>query len=283
MKQLDQPPTPPAQPQEPHPRRHVGLVVGILCLVAILFVALYLAQHRPPATPQTYGGPQTANDVLWQVVTDPSGGVWATGIRYDKALSQPNVQPLSTFILHLEHGRWVTSHVFDWSAGLAVSALAMVGSDEGWAVGTMTTTNHAVLLHDDHGTWTTLPLHPAGALNAVVMVSPSEGWAVGGTPGKNGSALILHFTAGTWTQIVSPVTGILQSISMVSASEGWAAGNGGATLLHYTHGTWTNVPLASGQAPLAIAMLSAHEGWAVGVGGTILHYANGTWSKVNGV
>ena len=279
MTQMDQ--VLPAEPQQrARPRRTLMIVIAVICIAALVSTVLYLAL-RQTAAPQPYSGPQTARDVLNQVVTDPSGGVWAVGERIDRDLSQANTQPISTFVLHLEEGRWMLIKEFPWNIPdgfQGIGRIVMVSPDEGWAVGFITP-NRSLILHYDHGNWSTESVHPIGQLVDIAMVSPSEGWAVGGTPG-NGNVLLLHYSAGAWSQVVSQTAGLLQSVAMVSASEGWAAGNGGTTLLHYADGGWTDVSVPPSALPRAIAMVSASEGWAVGESGTILHYTGGVWSKI---
>jgi hypothetical protein len=155
-----------------------------------------------------------------------------------------------------------------------------------------------VVLHYDGQTWSpeSLP-DPHARITSLVMTSPTEGWAagvlprpergsVGGDATKPDNALILHYRNSTWEEqarFPGPVDSFttFNGIAMMSASEGWAVGTGGL-IVHYSQGTWTRVASPTSQALQSVAMVSAAEGWAVGDHGTVLHYARGAWSQYRG-
>lgn len=282
-----------ASEQRARPRRRILPGIVIVCVVALVATIAYLAHERATATPQPYGGAATANDFLQRVVTDPSGGAWAIGARFDQTPTVgSDAKVVSTFIIHETQGRWVMSKSLDTSTGEYINAIAMVSADEGWAVGGVNGTS-GLILHYQHGAWSEESYHPRGELNAIAMVSPTEGWAVGGMPGEDPQTglsnvkTLLHYQHGVWTTIPSATSGILQTLAMSSASEGWAAGVTGAAqypaFLRYTNGAWTPTPLLADVPPpnaiLAIAAPSASEAWALATNGELLHFYNGAWAN----
>ncbi len=157
-------------------------------------------------------------------------------------------------------------------ANTQLSDLTMVSPDEGWAVGSVSST-----------------------------VSSSGGGAVTPTPSQqspeSARALILHFHNCTWTPVATNYPGArLSSISMDSANDGWAVGDtlGKPLALHYTNGAWTSVMLSE-QSTLQgnygeVRMRSSDEGWIVvestngqqgNISSGLLHLAYGHWSTVN--
>ena len=113
------------------PRRRMLVVLTALCLVALLGVFLYFRVFHSPSLPSAYQGQDTLSDDLAQIVTDPSGGVWAVGVRFDKPLSANPGRVDSTFLLHYEQGAWVKSYVLPSSGSLGISSVAMVSPHEG--------------------------------------------------------------------------------------------------------------------------------------------------------
>ncbi|HEY3993137.1 MAG TPA: hypothetical protein VGM01_09690 [Ktedonobacteraceae bacterium] len=149
--------------------------------------------------------------------------------------------------------------------------LAMVSTDEGWAIGDDTANNQrGVILHYVNGQWAQVSnLYATGVLWGIFMLSSSDGWIVGD------QGVILHYDGQNWRKVQSPVTTALGSVFMLSPTEGWAAGD---ALLHYSNGVWTRVANAPGFI-YQIQMLSSTEGWAVGPN-TMLHYSNGAWTPI---
>ncbi len=179
-----------------------------LCLVALGVALLHAAASRPPTpTPPTpYGGSDTANDDLEQVVTDPMGGVWVVGLHYDRRLvvGEPGGTLLSSFVLHDEDGTWIKRYVLP-SSLTGLGTLAMTSPSEGWLLGQAD--RHGLVVHYTGGIGTT-----AGApqfLTDVAMVSANEGWAVG----DKGS--ILHDVAGEWDVTASPTSAQLRGVVMI--------------------------------------------------------------------
>jgi hypothetical protein len=167
-------------------------------------------------------------------------------------------------------------------AHITLTAIAPLGTDDGWAVGTATDPQHqesppsAVMLRLRNCHWAPegAPI-PHAQLSDISMVTVNEGWAVGATmtldttPLSNGQPanvweasrpLVLHYTGGSWqtAQVSAGPKTSAEQVKMVSATEGWmllydgkrlTTVNGvyglwyGLSLQHYLNGTWTNVPL----------------------------------------
>jgi photosystem II stability/assembly factor-like uncharacterized protein len=268
----------------------------VLCAVMVIAAVAFVAWSHRPVTLQPYGGAATANDELIRVTVDPSGGVWAIGLRYDRDPSASGARLLSTLIIHGEQGHWVIAKSFDAINDVSITDLAMVSPTEGWAVGSVFGSNaYGVILHYQDGGWSEESFHPRGMLTAIAMVSPTEGWAVGGDPQPNGAATILHYSDGGWAPVdlQAPITGQLAAISMTSADAGWAAGTTSTPandfsliLLRYDQGQWSSAPAPSGSGtsasdqPDVVAALAApapDDVWAVGL--EFRHFARGAWSS----
>ncbi|HUT56097.1 MAG TPA: hypothetical protein VM658_22085 [bacterium] len=217
-------------------------------------------------------------------------------------------------ILHYSGGQW--SEVAEPEAGsdLTLKSVYFPSVDEGWAVGVDTqhisswSYDHAVMWHYSSGAWSVVDLSGLGLetsdLRSVHFTSAGEGWAVG--VGESSAeryvdfGLILHYSGGAWSLVSAPLDIYddmeLNSVQFTSADEGWAVGLDwfyGSAILHYSQGVWTaeDVPALG----LDDGMLNSvffptdDEGWAVGNGwdgwspfspGTVLHYHDGSWSRV---
>jgi photosystem II stability/assembly factor-like uncharacterized protein len=120
-----------------------------------------------------------------------------------------------------------------------LNGVAMVSTEEGWAVG-----SHGpqpAILHYHGGAWTESALPDSlsgGNLHHISVVSASEGWSVGD------GGMFLHYTNGTWSKAETPAEistdSYVRSVDMLSPAEGWALADGepnaGSTLLHYAGG-----------------------------------------------
>jgi hypothetical protein len=65
--------------------------------------------------------------------------------------------------------------------------IEMLGEDDGWAVGGLSESKPAVIMHYQGGNWVSATCPISGVLRAVDMVSPTEGWSAG-----------FHFPNGQW-------------------------------------------------------------------------------------
>ncbi|HEY7093161.1 MAG TPA: zf-HC2 domain-containing protein [Ktedonobacterales bacterium] len=184
-----------------------------------------------------------------------------------------------------------------------ITAIAPLGTDDGWAVGTIADPRHyeappsAVLLRLRNCHWAPVgtPI-PHAALSDIAMATADEGWAVGVTYAQNvtlsdgtrqwdwDQPLVLHYVHGFWQTVkvsAGPKTNV-EKVKMVSANEGWmllydgkhpitvsgvSALQYGHSLLHYLNGTWTNVPLDFPHPSMSVGDLDARapgEVWLVG-------------------
>ncbi len=259
-------------------------------------------------------------------MTSPTEG-WAVGdaiLRYQNSVWTPVSTPAHDFflfsitapswaggwavggagtIMHYNNGLW---KVVTPVPHIDLYGLAMIASNEGWAVGSGGSAGN--ILHYQDGQWQVARApDPQAALGAITMVSADEGWAVGhdrsGTTGY-----ILHYLNGRWLEVPSPTRVFLLGITMVSSTEGWAVGSQG-TILHYLNNQWSvSAPIVPARTVTpasldltrfilnSISMVSPDEGWAVGVtrlhtasasdtlpeygDPVILHYSQGQWRPV---
>ena len=172
--------------------------------------------------------------------------------------------------------------------GLIFLDIAFADAQNGWAVGEFETIMHTA---DGGKTWTPqmggkranfkLP-----ALFAVRFIDAQHGWAAG----QGGTLLRTDNGGATWQPVTAPSTSPMYSVTYGGATsssaptELWGSGEGGA-LLH--------VALGGGAPPkeqtptvfdLADLAFNGQNGVAVGLGGTIVHTADGGahWDVVTG-
>ncbi len=133
--------------------------------------------------------PHIANGRLYSFAfTSPDEG-WAVG-----TLPNTNQHPAAEsdgLIVWYHNGAWQEQTHFQGPFGQAyysLTGVAMISSDEGWAVG-----NEGVIMHYANGAWTMAQSPTGEDLSSVVMVSASEGWAIG----NHGT--ILHYQGGVWS------------------------------------------------------------------------------------
>ena len=175
--------------------------------------------------------------------------------------------------------------------------LAMVSSDEGWAVGATVDgkSSTAMIFHYQQCRWTALPqTYSDMMLDSVSMVSATEGWAVGGNPTvSTGQPLALHYTGGAWRQLAIPLpsgSGAFLIVRMLNEHEGWilAVSSKGPPynmLLHFRNGAWTPVALPFSDIT-DIAPVGVDDLWIVrgstetSVPSELAHYQAGKWSSV---
>ncbi len=191
-----------------------------------------------------------------------------------------------------------------------LSDIAMASPEDGWAVGyaaspfdtTGGDLTRALLMHYQHGTWSSQVLSIQGWLSSISMVSTTDGWAIGQS--NQVGTLLLHYDGQSWKQVAVQTHGdyMRARIQMLSATEGWAVGED--SILHYDGHTWQQqaLPASLGVGTmhsvslLGVSMLSPAEGWAVGSifpilnapppdgsdaalpDSIILHYSGGQWT-----
>lgn len=149
------------------------------------------------------------------------------------------------------HNTWNVHSSLD-AGGLGdITDLAMVSSDDGWAIGQRgldgpdkVTAGKPVpqtLYHYTHGKWQSVPLTftSAGAfvtLERIMMRSAHDGWIIGQeqnqrpgitASGIQRSTILFHYDGNTWTQVRAPeVGGDASAITGMSfvGDAGWACG-----------------------------------------------------------
>lgn len=164
-----------------------------------------------------------------------------------------------------------------------LTGLAMVSSNNGWAVGKTGTS-----LHYDGSSWSLIPSGTTADLFGVSFGPPSapsadSGFAVGGS---GGTAVALYRSGVSWTPAMAGLTGPdakqLSSVSALSPSDAWAVDAVSGAFWHWSGvaglgGGWGEVT-ATGFGLNSIFMTSSFDGWAVGAGGRIYHYTGGGWN-----
>jgi len=147
-----------------------------------------------------------------------------------------------------------------WAAGTVVKGIWMLGTTDGWAVGT-----GGQIARWNGAVWASESSPTANDLLHVQAISATDVWAVGA------SGTILHRDGTGWSAVPSGVTVALNGVYMISAIEGWAVGaiSGTEPVILYWNGlTWTQVfaqPMTGILSAIrAVWMLSSTDGWAVG-------------------
>ncbi len=188
--------------------------------------------------------------------------------------------------------------------------VAMVSSNEGWAVGynaiqdesrlpdgnLMLSIRDAVLMmHYLHGKWSPVQLPFSGKLTSISMLSATDGWAIGSL--DQGTGLFLHYDGQSWKQVLNtnaPGVDGAHRLYMLSDTDGWAINY---SVWHFDGHSWTAQPipasLEDGTQNVVviqdISMTSSTDGWAVGFlqdvttqlqipDAVILHYSGGQWT-----
>lgn len=134
-----------------------------------------------------------ANARLFGLAMVSAGDGWAVGYT-PNGTGRPPAGPQTGLIAHYQHGVWTTQSTVAGPVSdtfFFLSAVAMVSSNEGWAVG-----NEGMLLHYHDGSWSQIQSPTNKNLESVMMVSPSEGWAMG-------AGVILHYRSGAWSVVQS--------------------------------------------------------------------------------
>lgn len=158
---------------------------------------------------------------------------------------------------------------------VALRSVWMLGSTDGWSVGTLGT-----IVRWNGLAWSTETSPPGVSgviqLNAVQALTSTNVWAVG-----NGGTIIHRDGAG-WSIVPSPVTDDLNSLYMLSATEGWIVGADDATgspiLLYWDGLGWSRVypiptaPRVANDDMWDVWMVGSQDGWAVGEDGLILRF-----------
>ena len=138
---------------------------------------------------------------LKSVAAVSASDVWAVG-GYNHAGSYPlYLQIYGRGTTHWNGIIWGAEQVIYDEFNNGSNSVAMISTDDGWAVGWISGSN--MILHWDGSAWTRVSspvFQTVQMLTSVAMVSTDDGWAVGvgGT--------ILHWDGISWSQASSPVS-----------------------------------------------------------------------------
>jgi hypothetical protein len=227
--------------------------------------------HTPPVTRELYALDMISPTLGWAGTTV---GVFDTTPDY---------------LIRYSSGSWMTV-----PTSIAISALSMIGADEGWVAGS---SGSAPIYHYLSGNLfpETLPTYQ-DIIFSLAMLDSQHGWAVGYY------GVVYSYTAGSWA-MVTPTLSVQNSnlrIIGISPDEAWVAGYSTSCddascpaapqLHHFSGGAWTNIVSPTNQLPdewLAfydISKVSATEWWAAGKLKTMqyafLHYKDGAYTSV---
>jgi hypothetical protein len=136
-----------------------------------------------------------------------------------------------------------------------LAGVAVVGSDDAWAVGYFVEHDsyQTLLEHWDGKTWRITPSGThKGLLSAVVRVAKDDVWAVGSTD-YVGNGLIEHWDGKAWTETTLPDQVYFRAVAALGRNDVWAVGQrtnstgvGDFTYASHFDGTrWTHIPSPS--------------------------------------
>jgi len=126
--------------------------------------------------------------VYGMVLLSPTEG-WAVGSLSGGTGPHP-AHSQKALIEQYSNGKWQQDTSFIGppnSSGYSLYGIAMVSTNEGWAVG-----SDGLIVHDLGGAWTQVSSPTDQTLESIAMLSPTEGWAVGD------QGTILHYFNGAW-------------------------------------------------------------------------------------
>jgi hypothetical protein len=284
------PPPAPVWPRPPRIRRFVANLAPVAAVLVIIVVvtALMVSRVLPQQSGMPYpvassptptgelnatpGGPPIIPGLTALQMLSPTEG-WAVGAAI---VAPSGAQPSSerVLILHYHDGQWknvpAPSNAQLGLPGAGLNGIAMLSAEEGWAVGSSSSSNGALpsafMLHYRNGMWTRYGgLMRNAVFTRVQMLSPTDGW-IGGSSGGFGTvaspetSFLLHYDGIRWSPVQAPPVVAFGTLEMLSATDGWATGQD--KILHYDGQRWTSfqdVPQVE-----ALSMVSASSGWAVG-------------------
>lgn len=116
---------------------------------------------------------------------------------------------------------------------------------------------------DGGGEWQIVERDLPGALLSVWGTSSTDVWAAGGDPGDGTGPMVIHFDGASWTRLE---TGEVGDLWWVFGFEGGATyfGGAGGTILRYANGSFTRMSTPGNDTVFGIWGSSPTEVWAVG-------------------
>ena len=169
-----------------------------------------------------------------------------------------------------------------------LNGIALLSSNNGWAVG-----NEGTIQHFDGSSWSLIASGTTTDLFGVSFGPPGNtnsnaGFAVGGS---GGVATALYWGGVSWFPITTGLSGAgaqkLSSVFALSATDAWAVDSVSGAFWHWSGsaglgGGWNQVSTAAAGLN-SVFMTSPTDGWAVGAGGIIYRYAGGGWTQYTSV
>jgi len=287
--------------------RSLALIVVLLALTARPALSAEVCGHwtRVPSPNQS-----SFFNRLVAVKAVAPNDVWTVG-EYDAGRW---MRPLrQTLIEHWDGSDWSIVPSPNVGPGWNVlSGIAVVSSDDIWAVGNSATLGglpQTLVQHWDGARWNVIPsptIQGGSSFEAVAAVSGNDIWAVGlralGAPGPGQGTLIAHWDGSDWTVVPSPnggnIRNRLAAIAVISDTDIWAVGwsrdIGGVPrtlILHWDGSEWIIVssPNLGFYSQLsAVTGVSSNDIWASGIGtdadaaplGLFLHWDSAGWNVV---
>jgi len=234
---------------------------------------------------------------LADVFVDPFGA-WAAG-------GQPSdvEDRLRPVLLRFDGQQWRDVTPAEWKYGY-VTAVTMVGANEGWAAGVLgrpggegADAMRLALLHFKDGIWTEaqlpdvpLSVNQVFVVDRLHMINSGEGWAIA-TVTSYATTLpscpfgyLLHYSGGAWS-LVPPESYGYRSITEIGlipgTNRGWASLGGCqapgqntiAQRARFDNGTIAIDPDGAQLAPSVYALLDDNNQWAA-AGGSFMRYSD---------
>jgi hypothetical protein len=183
------------------------------------------------------------NGQQWSIVTSPSPGSVSNGLGGIAAVSSSDIWAVGSFsnssnasqtlIEHWNGSTWsVVTSPSPGSGVVNLSGVAMVSTNNVWAVGSTNTSSATLIEHWNGTQWKVVTSPNPGQINlldSVGVVSGRDIWAVGQSLGASGQVLIAHWNGRSWSGATSPnqpgaVNNFLVGIAVISAGDIWAVG-----------------------------------------------------------
>jgi hypothetical protein len=190
--------------------------------------------------------------------------------------------------------------------GNQLRSVAVISSNDVWAVGNYPASGHAQTLaeHWDGTQWSIVPTPTPNfgstdsILSGVAGCSSNDVWAVGSAKTSRFS-LIEHWDGSQWSLVDHPHTGDgyvfedFNGIAVINCSDVWAVGetNNQTVTQHWNGSSWSIVPSPNAlnwDTLYAVSAASSSDVWAVGVARTwgapdqlVEHWDGTKWSIIN--
>jgi hypothetical protein len=257
--------------------------------------------------------PSISQGQTWHIVQSPNAGpqneltavdslspkdAWAVG---DYHVPEPSLS--KTLTEHWNGSNWSVMKSPNTGVADALSGVAMVASNDVWAVGNYfdsQSVGYPLIEHWNGTRWNIVSSPLAGApagttLASVAAVSSNNVWAVGHLLNGAGifQTLTLHWNGKQWRIVNSPNVGagnnMLSGVAAVSARDVWAVGvyDSGSLVEHWNGKTWQVIPspTTGGAANIltSVTAIASNDVWAVGNynGTTLTEHWNGTnWAII---